>query len=103
LIEVIFAMMSMSMMTGFVWFGKQVKRILVEQKAAKEGSKALLHDRIVQAHGYFMEKGTWSLHSMKSTIAMYEQYKILGGNGAIDSAMDELRKLPILNKIGDRA
>jgi len=95
LVEILFSLVSTAIITGIIWIGKQLKRIVSEQGAAKEGSKALLKDRIIQAHGYYMERESWPLHAMESVLDLYKQYKALGGNGAIERVIEELRRLPI--------
>ena len=57
--------------------------------------RALIKDRIVQAHDYFMKKGEIPKPSFETLEEMFIEYEKLGGNGYIFRMMDDLRRLPI--------
>ena len=40
-----------------VWVWRKIKAQKVEQDAIEDGVKAILHDRIYQAHRYYTEQG----------------------------------------------
>ena len=65
-------------------------------KSLKSAQKALIKDRIVQAHDFFCQKGAIGKYSFDALEEMNREYVNLGGNGFIKKLMDDLRKLPIL-------
>jgi len=74
---------------------QRVKKTSTENAALRDGMIVLLRDRLVQAHNYYTEKGSWPLHSRDSVEAMYLQYMTLGGNGTIARLITKLHDLPI--------
>ena len=56
----------------------------------------LLRDRILQGARFHRDLKGISVAERDSLELMYEQYHELGGNGTATSAMEEIRKLPII-------
>ena len=76
------------------FYGKVAAKVR-EHDTLGVGMKALLHDRIMQAYGYFYrEQGYCSIHDMENIEDMFQAYKGLGGNGIIDELMERIRDLP---------
>lgn len=62
----------------------------------KKSQQALLRDRILQGARFHRGLKGISVAERDSLELMYEQYHELGGNGTVTSAMEEIRKLPII-------
>ena len=81
---------------AFMW--KKIKKKFEQQKtendSIKSGVKALLHDRLWQAHNYYTNKGYCSLEDKKNIEYLYEPYAALGGNGTGKEAYDDIFGLP---------
>lgn len=77
-----------------VWVWRKIKSQKVEQDAIEEGVKAILHDRIYQAHHYYIERGYCPLDDKKNIEYLYRPYARLGGNGTGKQAYEEIMGLP---------
>ena len=73
---------------------RRVKAEIADQAALKNGVQALLRDRIIQAHGHYMERGTIPIYGMENVFSMYGAYHALGGNGTVTKLVEGLKKLP---------
>ena len=62
--------------------------------AVELGVQALLRDRIVQTYNHYHEKGYWPIYARENFDALYQQYRALGGNGAVESLCGILKELP---------
>ena len=79
---------------GYRWVGKKVRRILEDEDATKRGTIALLRDRIIQAYNYYSDKKACPIYARDNILAMYKEYKTLGGNGTITGLVESLMKMP---------
>lgn len=57
--------------------------------------RLLVKDRIVQAHDYFVGKGSIGKYSIATLEELFAEYEKLGGNGFVHGLMEEIRELPI--------
>lgn len=74
-----------------------------ENDALRAGVQALLRDRIIQAYNHYVcEKGWIPIYAKESIDACYRSYEALGGNGVIDSLMEQLNELPNYNLNGGK-
>lgn len=73
---------------------KKLKKTLAEQGAVRIGLQALLRDRIIQSYNYYVEKKYIPIYAVESVASMFEQYRLLGGNGVIENLVQELKDLP---------
>ena len=93
-LEVIFA----GALTGLGILLRRINRKLEEwmreHEALQLGMQALLRDRIIWAYNHYMEKGCCPIYGQENIHAMYAQYKILGGNGAVTKLVEDLEDLP---------
>lgn len=55
-----------------------------------KGTVALLRDRILQAHRYLMGKEAITQNEYESVVAMFESYRILGGNHFVEKLMEDI-------------
>ena len=60
----------------------------------KAGIKAVLHDRLWQAHRHYMAQGWCSLEDKKNVEYLYQPYAALGGNGTGKDAYQDIFDLP---------
>lgn len=63
--------------------------------ALEKGMVCILRKHLMDEHECWTEKGYISAKALESGIAMYQAYKILGGNGMIDHMEEEIQQLPI--------
>ena len=69
------------------------------QKAIELGIQALLRNRVVQAYYHYTERGWITLHGLEAAEKMYTEYHNLGGNGTVTKLMEDLRELPVKDRI----
>ncbi len=77
-----------------VWVRQKLKATKNRQDAINDGVKAILHDRIYQAHGWYMRQGYCSLEDKKNIEYLFTPYRNLGGNGTGERAYDDIMALP---------
>jgi len=77
---------------GFLW--RKIKKELKEQVAIEEGVRVLLHDRLYQAHRYYLEQGYIFPSDLKNVEHIYNAYHLLGGNGTGTTLYEEMNDLP---------
>lgn len=65
------------------------------QTAIELGVRALLRERIVQGYYEYFHAGKMPLHGLESMENMYQEYRSLGGNGAVSKLMEDLRELEV--------
>lgn len=82
------------LLTGMTFYYRRMDRRLREQEAVKLGVNALLRDRIVESYNKYTEKGYCPIYAMENVQAMYKQYHVLGGNGAVSNLIEKLEDLP---------
>ena len=82
---------------GFFWryISRGLKDIKSTYLVLQEAQRDSLRYQIVQAHDYFVAKGSIGKYSLDCIDAMYDSYHKLGGNGFIDGIMADIRSLPI--------
>lgn len=67
------------------------------QRGLEEGVLCMLREMLIQSHSKYMKKGHISSKALESGLAMYDAYKMLGGNGMIDHMKAEIEELPIVD------
>lgn len=68
---------------------------LKEQGKMKEGSLAILHDRLYQVCRFYIHQGWIDVESMKNVEYLYDSYHDLGGNGTGTELYNRVNSLPI--------
>lgn len=58
------------------------------------GIQALLRDRIIQAHNYYLDKGHCPIYAKENVEEMYKRYHNLGGNGTMTTLYESLMEMP---------
>ena len=64
-------------------------------KLLRQGTQAILRDRLVQGHRYWMDKGAISYTDKENYLNMYNMYHNLGSNGVMDSLVEDIKRLPL--------
>lgn len=77
---------------------RSIKKQQREYEAVREGVKAILHDRLYSAHGYYTAQGYCPLDDKCNIRHIYEPYAALGGNGTGRSAYEDITELPTAPK-----
>lgn len=93
-IEVLFGAVAVGFGAIYKRLSKKLKRQICDQKALKDGTKALLRNSIIQMYDKYTEREQIPIYAMENVNEMYEAYHALGGNGTITKLMDALRALP---------
>ena len=65
-----------------------------ESEAIKNGIRAVLRDRIVQAYNHFSSKGKIKIEELENISNMYIAYHNLGGNGVVTSIYNKVLEIP---------
>lgn len=63
--------------------------------AVVDALKELMIDRVRYLGKHYISSKGITLEDKESVEGMYKAYKALGGNGHLDTVMDELRRLPV--------
>ena len=63
--------------------------------ALTEAQKLLMQDKVRYLGSKFIEEKKISLENKEMLQAMHKAYQALGGNGHLDTVMDEVDRLPI--------
>jgi hypothetical protein len=75
---------------------RQIELTNEEIAAAKERSRVVIHDRLSQAHSYYMERGSIDKHSLDALHEMHKVYhEECKGNGYADKLMRDINSLPV--------
>lgn len=77
---------------AYLWAALKEKKN--ENEALKLGVQALLRDRIIQLHDYYMDMSYMPIHAKNNLENLHKNYASLGANGVIDSLYEEAMKLP---------
>lgn len=70
----------------------------IEMEAIKNGMRAILRDRIIQADIRFSRVGFVSPEQKENINLLYEAYHQLGGNGVVTTAYNHLMSMPLTGK-----
>lgn len=65
-----------------------------ESEAIKNGIRAVLRDRILQAYNHFSVKGKIQIEELENISNMYIAYHNLGGNGVVTSIYNKVLEIP---------
>lgn len=89
----------MTILVGYV--GVKLKRRDLEKEkereeseAIKNGIRAVLRDRILQAYNHFSRIGKIQIEELENISNMYIAYHNLGGNGVITSIYNKVLEIP---------
>ncbi len=74
---------------------KRVKTQLTESELTKDGTLALLHDRLYHACNVYITQGEITTDDLKNLEYMYESYHALGGNGTCTALYTKCQNLKI--------
>lgn len=63
-------------------------------ESVENGIQALLRNSIISLYNRQMERGFCPIYELENIDAMYREYKVLGGNGTIDTLYKKVHGLP---------
>ena len=66
--------------------------------ALMEAQKVLMVDRVRYLGGRYIREGRVTLEDKETLQEMYAAYRTLGGNGHLNTIMDEVARLPVVAK-----
>lgn len=93
-IEFIFGLITVSILAFCKRLSTKIHQQINDQKALKDGTLALLRSEIIHNYDKYMERGWLPIYAAESILSLYNAYHNLGGNGAIDKIIQELKELP---------
>lgn len=67
-------------------------------RALVEAQKVTMVDRVRYLGGKYIQTGEISLEEKETIHEMHAAYRALGGNGHLDTVMDEVDKLPVVER-----
>lgn len=76
-------------------YAKTIQQTIQDFECLKTSQRAMIRDRIVQAHDYFCNKGTIGKYSLATLEDLFREYVQLGGNSFVAGMMDDIRALPV--------
>ena len=71
-----------------------IKIQIAQNRAIKNGLKAILRDRLLQAYKHYYDKGYADVDDRSNWENMYQQYHTLGANGVMDDIRSKFLQLP---------
>lgn len=78
----------------FAYLMSVIKKDKQEKKALRQGMRAILRDRIIQAYNHYLDKGYCPIYARENITNMYKAYHDLGGNGTITELYNKLMDMP---------
>ena len=73
-----------------------------ETDAVKDGIRAILRDRIIQADVQYTRVGFVTAEQKENIYLMYEAYHTLGGNGVVTTAYKHIMDIPFVGESNDQ-
>ena len=74
-VEFGFGLLVLAFTAGYKRLFNKFKQVKKEQDAVKNGIKALLRDRIIQAYNHYVEKGCCPIYALENINALYKEYQ----------------------------
>ena len=90
LIDIAISLLVAGTGAGVIYVLKKVMSII----NVKRGVTALLRDRIVESYNHYADKGYCPIYARENIQALFDEYKALGGNGAVENLVGKLKALP---------
>lgn len=87
-------LLAAALLAGWRWVLRKFALQKQENDAMRDGIKAILHDRIWQAHRFYMLQRYCPLDDKKNIEYLYKPYAALGGNGTGQDAYNDIFDLP---------
>lgn len=92
IIEIALSVATTSGVTALIVYFRSFPQVLSGMKTTQ---RAIIKDRIVQAHQYHTNKGFIDLYHLDALECMFKEYdETLGGNGFVKELMIDIRELP---------
>jgi len=93
-VEIIFGLITASILALYKRLSTKIHKQFNDQKELKDGTIALLRSEIIHNYDKYMNRGWLPIYAAESIFSLYDAYHNLGGNGAIDKIIKELKELP---------
>ena len=90
-VETVYVLIISAVVTGLVAW---VKSIGGKTKAIYQGTRCILYVEIKRLYYQAKHDGYCPLYILEDTEDLYRAYKRLGGNGALDSVVQEMTRMP---------
>ena len=97
IIQIFSVVLNILLLYGFKKYNERQKSNEVKQQAIENGLRSLLRDRIIQSCISYMKQGNVLVEDMDNVTQMYNAYKDLGGNGAVEAVYKKFLSLPSIN------
>ena len=89
----------MSLVGGIVYgvknFVREISTIKTELENNRKATRTLMSNNIVHQFYKCKERGFVNRYELENLKRMYEEYKIMGGNGFVDECFKECMTLPL--------
>ena len=92
-IEVIFGVISAGIITLYKKLASKLHKQIIDQKALKDGTLALLRSEIIHNYDKYMEREYIPIYALENIEELSRSYFRLGGNGAVTKLIEELKTL----------
>ena len=73
---------------------KKLKKQQQEYECIKNGMKALLRSEIIAIYNHYADRKVLPLYARENLHSLYNEYKALGGNGAVKDLMEIASEWP---------
>jgi len=85
----------MTMITLITWLVRTLKKVVTPLQEIRTATLSSLKYSMARAHREYTQNGRISRIALECVCDMFSRYKALGGNGFIDTLINELKNLPI--------
>jgi len=96
--EIIIGLITTGVLTLYKKLSTKIHKQVEDQKALKDGTLALLRSELIHNYDKYMERGWLPIYAVENICELYSTYHKLGGNGAIDKIIEELKSLPSIEQ-----
>lgn len=95
-VEILFMLIS----TLFVYLYKKIKKIIQTVESNRNSMLVLTKNLFIQKYYYYKRANYICICEKEALKNLYFEYKSLGGNGIVETIINEIDKLPII-KVDD--
>ncbi len=87
-LEALFGLVVGTLALAGRWLWRQIKQDRDNGRTLKSAMQALLRAEIINVYNHYEDKEYLPIYARENLHALYEQYKALGRNGAIDGLVE---------------